>query len=37
VRELRLGLELDTPAANPADFDRCWHGLAVVLIVRARK
>jgi SAM-dependent methyltransferase len=37
VRELRLGLELDAPAASSADFARRWHGLAVVLIVRARK
>jgi len=37
VRELRVGVEVSEPFAGSADFYRRWHGLPLVLIVRALK
>jgi malonyl-CoA O-methyltransferase len=35
VREVRAGIELCEPFAACAEFYRRWHGLPVVLVVRA--
>lgn len=37
VRELRVGGELREPFAGSESFYRDWHGLPIVLVVRARK
>jgi hypothetical protein len=37
VHEVRVGFELSEPFANSEAFYHQWHGLPVVLIVRARK
>ncbi len=37
VREVRAGIELSETFSRSADFYRRWHGLPLVLIVRARK
>jgi malonyl-CoA O-methyltransferase len=37
VREVRAGIELKEAFSQSADFYRRWHGLPLVLIVRARK
>jgi ubiquinone/menaquinone biosynthesis C-methylase UbiE len=37
VRELRMGMELDEPFPGSEQIYRKWHGVPVVLIVRARK
>lgn len=37
VQELRAGFELREPFSNSDEFYRQWHGLPVVLVVRARK
>jgi malonyl-CoA O-methyltransferase len=37
VRELRVGYELRESFTGSALFYRRWHGLAVVLVIRARK
>jgi malonyl-CoA O-methyltransferase len=37
VHEVRVGIELREPFAQSAGFYRSWHGLPIVLVVRARK
>jgi len=37
VREVRVGLELQEPFSKSEEFYRRWHGLPLVLVVRARK
>jgi malonyl-CoA O-methyltransferase len=37
VHEVRVGVELREPFANSEAFYRRWHGLPIVLVVRARK
>jgi len=37
VREIRAGIELTESFAGSSDFYRRWHGLPLVLVVRARK
>jgi ubiquinone/menaquinone biosynthesis C-methylase UbiE len=37
VHEVRVGFELQEPFSKSEDFYRRWHGLPLVLIVRARK
>jgi ubiquinone/menaquinone biosynthesis C-methylase UbiE len=37
VHEVRVGVELREPFAKSEEFYRRWHGLPIVLIVRARK
>jgi SAM-dependent methyltransferase len=37
VHEVRVGIELCEPFAKSEDFYRNWDGLAIVLVVRARK
>ncbi len=37
VHEVRVGFELKEPFSNSIEFYRRWHGLPLVLIVRARK
>jgi ubiquinone/menaquinone biosynthesis C-methylase UbiE len=37
VQEIRVGMELQEPFPDSEDFYRQWHGLPIVLIVRARK
>jgi len=37
VRELRVGMEINEPFAGSETFYRQWHGLPLVLVVRARK
>jgi len=37
VHEVRVGFELQEPFSNSGEFYRRWHGLPLVLIVRARK
>jgi malonyl-CoA O-methyltransferase len=37
VRELRVGMEICEPFSGSEAFYRQWHGLPLVLIVRARK
>ena len=37
VREIRAGIELTEAFAQSSDFYRRWHGLPLVLVVRARK
>jgi ubiquinone/menaquinone biosynthesis C-methylase UbiE len=37
VREIRVGVELREPFPKSEDFYRRWHGLPIVLVVRARK
>jgi ubiquinone/menaquinone biosynthesis C-methylase UbiE len=37
VHEVRVGFELQEPFSNSNEFYRRWHGLPLVLIVRARK
>jgi ubiquinone/menaquinone biosynthesis C-methylase UbiE len=37
LHEVRVGVELREPFAKSEDFYRRWHGLPIVLVVRARK
>jgi malonyl-CoA O-methyltransferase len=37
VREVRVGFELREPFPGSASFYRDWHGLPIVLVVRARR
>ncbi len=37
VQELRVGIELEEAGPSSQDFYRRWHGLPLVLVVRARK
>jgi malonyl-CoA O-methyltransferase len=37
VTEVRVGIELQEPFAGSASFYRQWHGLPIVLVVRAHK
>lgn len=37
IRELRAGIEINEPFAGSESFYRQWHGLPLVLVVRARK
>ena len=37
VKEVRVGMELQEPFPNSEEFYRRWHGLPLVLVVRARK
>jgi hypothetical protein len=37
VHEVRVGIELCEPFAKCEDFYRNWHGLPIVLVVRAHK
>jgi malonyl-CoA O-methyltransferase len=37
IRELRVGVEISEPFTGSEDFYRQWHGLPLVLVVRARK
>jgi malonyl-CoA O-methyltransferase len=37
VHEVRVGIELREPFAKSEDFYQRWHGLPIVLVVRARK
>ena len=37
VHEVRVGIELREPFAKSEDFYHRWHGLPIVLVVRARK
>jgi hypothetical protein len=36
-REIRVGIELKETFSNSDEFYRRWHGLPIVLIVKARK
>ncbi len=37
LAELRVGIEIREPFSNSDEFYRRWHGLPIVLVVRARK
>jgi hypothetical protein len=37
VHDVRVGIELREAFAKSEDFYRNWHGLPIVLVVRARK
>jgi malonyl-CoA O-methyltransferase len=37
VHHVRVGLEMREPFPKSTEFYRCWHGLPIVLVVRARK
>jgi ubiquinone/menaquinone biosynthesis C-methylase UbiE len=37
MHEIRVGMELREPFSNSEDFYRRWHGLPIVVVVRARK
>ncbi len=37
VREVRVGIELTEPFSRSEEFYRQWHGLPIVLVIRARK